>query len=344
MTRRIAMAALAAALVAPFASSASRADTTVLFNVFTPLASPTFTKVLGPWHQEIEKVTQGRVKINRPPQSLAPPPEQLNMVRAGVADGAFMFNAFLQKSHPLLQLAFLPGTMTSGKADAVALWRTYQNFFKDKNAYDGVVLLGFFASPPGHIYNIDKTPIQSLDFFKGKKVWSLPGVTAQAMGRTGATVVPGPAVRMYEIISKGVVDAFCCIEYGDLNAFKVLQYVGAVTEVEGAVFSPKFSVFMSNAKWQQISPADQAAIMKISGEALARLSSGIDDLNAELKKKYLAGGGTVVTATPAFNAALKKAWQPLHDDWMTQAKKLGVDGEAALAFYLAEAKKVAMEK
>ena len=315
------------------------ADTTVLFNVFTPLASPTYTKVLGPWMQQVETVTQGRVKMNKPPQSLAPPPEQLNMVRAGVADGAFMFNAFLQRSHPLLQMAFLPGTMTSGKADAVALWRTYQKYFAQKNPYPGIQLLGFFASPPGHIYNIEKKPIQSLADLKGKKAWSLPGMTAQAMGRTGAAIVPGPAVRMHEIISKGVVDAFCCIEYGDLNAFKVTQYVGAVTEVEGAVFSPKFSVFMSAAKWSQISAADRAAIMNISGEALARRSAGIDEGNAALKKKYIADGGIVVPATPAFNAELKAAWKPLVEQWMADAAKLGVNGREALDFYLAEAKK-----
>ena len=333
---------LAACMLFAGVGSAS-AETTVLFNVFTPLASPTYTKVLGPWMQEVEKVTQGRVKMNRPPQSLAPPPEQLNMVRSGVADGAFIFNAFLQKSHPLLQLAFLPGTMTSGKADAVALWRTYQRYFAQKNPYPGIQLLGFFASPPGHIYNIEKKPIQSLADLKGKKAWSLPGITAQAMGRTGASIVPGPAVRMYEIISKGVVDAFCCIEYGDLNAFKVLQYVGAVTEVEGAVFSPKFSVFVSAAKWAQISPADQAAIMNISGEALARRSAGIDEGNAILKKKYIADGGIVVSATPAFNSELKAVWKPLVDQWIAEAGKLGVNGREALNSYLAEAKKVAAE-
>ena len=77
--------------------------------MFTPLASPTYTKVLAPWFDDIEKATQGRVKINRPPQSLAPPPEQLNMVVSGVADGAFQFNAFLQKSHPLIQIGSLRG-------------------------------------------------------------------------------------------------------------------------------------------------------------------------------------------------------------------------------------------
>lgn len=233
--------------------------------------------------------------------------------------------------------------MTSGKADAIALWRTYQKFFAEKNPFNDVVLLGFFASPPGHIYNIEKKPIQSLAELAGKKSWSLPGMTAQAMGRTGVSVVPGPAVRMYEIVSKGVVDVFCCIEYGDLNAFKVLQYLGAVTEVDGAVFSPKFSVFISAAKWKQISPEDQAAIMKLSGEALARRSALIDDFNADLKKKYISDGGIVVPATKEFNAELKKAWEPLIEEWIAQAKASGVDGRAALDFYLAEAKKASQE-
>ena len=331
----------AACVLAVTAASASAQTRTVLFNVFTPPSSPTFTKVLGPWFEDIEKATQGRVKINRPPQSLAPPPEQMNMVVSGVADGAFQLTAFLQKSHPLLQIGYLPGTMTSGKADAIAMWRTYQKFFAEKNPFDNVVLLGFFALPAGHIFNIEKKPIQSLADLKGKKSWALPGMTAQAMGRTGVSVVPGPAVRMHEIVSKGVVDVFCCVEFGDLNAFKVIQHVGAVTEVEGAVFAAKFSVFISQAKWKQISPADQEAIMKLSGEALALRSALIDEVNSDLKKKYIADGGIVVQATPAFNAELKKAWEPLIEEWIAETKKLGVDGRAALDFYLAEAKKAA---
>lgn len=337
-------ALFAAACITVAGIGSAVAQTTILFNKFAPPPSPTNTQVINPWLKEIERVTEGRVKIVTPSQSLAPPPEQLNMVKNGVADGAFQFNAFLEKSHPLLQIGFLPGTMYSGKANAVALWRTYQKFFAAKDPFSEVKLLGFFASPPGHIYSMDKKPIQSVAELNGKKVWSLPGVTAQAMGLTGASVVPGPAVRMYEVISKGVVDAFCCIEYGDLDAFKVLQYLGAVTEIDGAVFSPTFSVFISNAKWAQISPKDQAAIMAVSGEALARLSAGIDQRNAEVKKRYLAGGGVIVEATRDFNAELRKAWTPLIEKWIANAKTMGVDGQAAFDYYVAEAKKLAAER
>lgn len=325
------------------AISPASATTTVLFSLFAPPTSPTVTKVMAPWLKDIERVTEGRVKIVTPPQSLAPPPEQLNMVANGVADGAYQFNAFLQKSHPLLQLSFLPGTMYSGKADAIALWRTYQKFFATKHPFKHVHLLGFFASPPGYLYSMTKTPIQSMAQLKDKKVWSLPGVTAQAIALTGAAVVPGPAVRMYEIVSKGVVDEFCCVEYGDLKAFKVLQYAKAITTVKGGVFAPAFSVFISNAKWAQISPKDQAAITAISGEALARRSAGIDQHSKKVINQYIAHGGIVVPAKPSFNAQLKKAWAPLYKQWIANANALGVDGKAALAYYVSQAKQAAAE-
>lgn len=331
---------LFAAGIGLLTASPAAAQTKLLFNVFSPPASEISQNVIYPWLKDIERVTQGRVKIIIPPQNMAPPPEQMNMVKTGVADGAFIFNAFLQKSHPSLQFGFLPGTMHTALADGVAYWRTYEKFIAPKHPINEVKLLGFFANPPGHLYNIAKTPIRSLADMKDKKTWSLPGLTARAMGLTGASVVPGPAVRMYEIISKGVVDHFCCIDYGDMKAYKVLQYVGAVTEIDGAMFSPKFAVFVNKAKWMTISAKDRAAIMKISGEALARRGGVNDEHNVALRKAYLAHGGIIEKATPAFNAALKKAWQPLYDQWIASANKEGVDGKAALAYFMSEAKKV----
>jgi TRAP-type C4-dicarboxylate transport system substrate-binding protein len=331
---------LFAAGLALLVARPAAAETKILFNVFTPPSSEISQKIIYPWLKEIERVTEGRVKIVIPPQNMAAPPEQMNMVKTGVADGAFMFNAFLQKSHPALQLGFLPGTMHTALADGVAYWRTYEKFIAPKHPVNEVKLLGFFANPPGHLYNMEKKPIQSIADMKGKKTWSLPGLTASAIGATGASVVPGPAVRMYEIVSKGVVDHFCCIDYGDMQAYKVLQYVGAVTEVEGGVFSPKFSVFVNTAKWNSLSPKDQAAIMKISGEALARRAGLNDEHNESVKKDYLAHGGIIVKASPEFNAALKKTWQPLFDAWIASANKEGVDGKAALAYFMSEAKKV----
>lgn len=342
--RFIRFAMIAASFGLTFAGATqAAAKTVILFNNFAPFTNDSYTKIIKPWAEDVARVTDGRVEIKVPPQSLAPPPEQMNMVKAGVADGAFMLNAFLQKSHPLLQIGFLPGTMHSAVADAVAYWRTYQKFFAPRHPINEVKLIGFFAFPPGYIYNIKKTPIQSIAEMKDKKMWSLPGTAARAIGMTGAAVVPGPAARMYDIVSKGVVDGLCCIDYEDMSVFKVMKYIGAVTKVDGGVFSPKFSMFVSNAKWKQISPKDQKAIMAISGEALARRSAAIDAHNEQFRQEYLKRGGIIVNAKPSFDAALKKLWKPLTDQWIARANKLGVDGRAALAYYLNQAKLVESE-
>lgn len=334
---------MAAVLALGFGATAAQAQN-VLFNSFVPHASAIHTKVIGPFLEDITKATQGRVKFKIPPQNLAPPPEQMNMVRNGIADGAYMFNAFLQKSNPALQMALLPGSGTSGKANGVALWRTYEKYLKQKNPIAGVKLLGFFAIPPSHIFNMKKEPITSIAFYKGKKVWSLPGLTSQAMAATGAVVVPGPAVRAYDIVSKGVVDAFCCIDFGDLNALKLKQFVGAVTNVEGGVFQANFSVFLSQKKWNEISAADRAIIEKLGGEALARRASHIDQVDADAREAYRKEGGIIVNASSAFNTDLKKAWLPMTKVWADAAAKTGVEAMPALEFYRAEARKVAAEK
>ncbi|MEJ2435291.1 MAG: hypothetical protein P8Y53_19880, partial [Pseudolabrys sp.] len=183
IAKHIARPAIVAAGIGLMAAAGpAAAQTTLLFNVFAPPSSEISRVVIMPWLKDIERVTQGRVKIKVPPQNMAPPPEQMNMVKTGVADGAFIFNAFLQKSHPMLQIGFLPGTMRSAVADGVAYWRTYQKFIAPKNPIKEVKLLGFFANPPGQLYNIKKKPIQSLADMKDKKTWSLPGVTARALG------------------------------------------------------------------------------------------------------------------------------------------------------------------
>jgi TRAP-type C4-dicarboxylate transport system substrate-binding protein len=313
----------------------------ILFNKLTPPLSPTNARVVDPWLAGIEQATEGRVRIVTPVRNMAPPHEQLKLVTSGRADGAFQLNLFLEHSHPLLQIGFLPGIKQSAEADAVALWRTYQKYFAPKRPFVEAKLLGFFCAPAGHIYNIDKTPIQSLRDLKDKKVWSLPGSPARTVTCLGAAAVPGPAIWMHQIISNGAVDAFSCVEYADLETYDVLQYVGAATEIEGGLFSAQFCVFFGNAKWREIAPRDQDAIMEISGEALARRSSSIDAQCEAVKQRYLAQGGIVVPATPAFNAEIKQAWAPLIDQWIESANQQGVDGRAALDFYLTEAKTIA---
>ena len=61
----------------------------------------------------------------------------------------------------------------------------------------------------------------AIDDLKSRKMWALPGVTANVIKGTGSAVVAGPAVQMLEIISKGVVDGYTGVPFSSVVQFKL---------------------------------------------------------------------------------------------------------------------------
>lgn len=331
-------AAFAAAISVSFAAPA---EDKILFNVFTPPKANPSDKIMLPWVKELNAAGKGVLTIEVPTQSLAPPPRQMDIVTQGVADGAFIFNAFLQKRVPQVQVSLLPLTKTTGEADGVALWRTYGKFFKAGDPFKDVMLLGFFAAPGGHLFSMKDEPIRTAADVKTMKMWSLPGYPSIMLKNMGTAVVPGPAVRMYEIVSKGTVDAYCCVDLADAYAFNAAQFAKSMTVVPGAMFGASFSVFMSKAKWSALSQKSRDLILSMSGEKLARRSAGWDAAIQKAEARFKADGKQTLDAPAELVAALQAAAQPVHDAWVKEVSAMGVDGKAALAFYRAEATKVA---
>ena len=323
------------------AAQPAAADTTIVFNNFLSPNDKLWLDVMKPWIADIERVTEGRVKFTVPASSLAPPPEILNSVQQGVADGAFQMVGFLREQHPELQLSLLPMTYFGNEETSVALWRTWETHFKGKNDLRDVELLGLVTTPPGSFLNMKKDPFQSLSDLKGVKMWSLPGLASDTLAATGAVVSPGPAVRMYEVISGGVVDAFCCINFESLEVFNVTQYVGAATEVPGHLFAPAFAVFIRSDVMAEISPEDQARIREVSGEKLARYGSFGDPAEAAARQRAIDNGVPIVPASEAFVAELEQAFEPVRAAWFKAVEPMGIDGAAALEFYLEQQKAIA---
>ncbi|MDX5401784.1 MAG: hypothetical protein LPK02_05425 [Rhodobacterales bacterium] len=321
-------AAAALALATPVA-----AQTNILFNNFLSPNDEVNKLVINPWIADIARVTEGRVTFSQPESSLAPPPEILNAVQQGIADGGFLMVGFLENSNPLLQLPLLPNVNTSAGAASVALWRTYEKFFVGHDKLDNVELLGLIMVPPGGFYSMNDLVFDDISDFAGVKIWGLPGYASRSLAALGATVTPGPAVRMYEVVSGGVVDAFCCVNYPSIEVFNVAQFARSATDIPGGVFAPTFAFFIHSDVWDSLSPEDQAAIRSVSGEVMSRNAGAADALNVEARERFRASGGQVSDASPEFVAQLDAAWAPIHQSWIDATNAAGVDGAAALAFY-----------
>jgi len=331
----LASAALAASAAV---SMPAHAKTKLLFCSFVTPKHVINHGILVPWLKDIQKATEGRVSI-RIVQAcrMAPPPLQMVMVQKGTADGAFVFNAFLRKLLPSTQIGIHPQMTETAVGRAVAQWRMYQKFFKDKEKYTGLEMVGYFGATDGSWYSMSDKPLTSMASLKGIKTWTLPSVPAQALKLSGANIVPGPAVRVYPIVSKGVVDAFVGLSFGDLKAFKIDKYAKSATRIPGGWFGATFSTFWNKKKWDTISAKDQKIIWNLSGEKLARRSYAWDAQNYKLQQAF-AKKRKIHVMPEAEMAKFRAAWAPLYEEWIKTVNAMGVDGKAALAYFKQQAK------
>jgi len=327
----LAAAALAGAGLAPRAASAQ----TILFNCFFPPQHYTCRVMLRDWSKDIEKATSGRVKFNIPPKSVVAPPDQYDGVVNGVMDGALQFNQFIANKVTGIQIGQLPFIGTeSAESGSVALWRTYQKFFADKNEYGPVVLLADYVSSGAEFWSTTDEPIRSIEDLKSRKMWALPGVTANIIKETGSAVVAGPAVQMLEIISKGVVDGFVGVSFSSITAFKLTDYTKGVTVFPDKIFTPTFSFFIGRKKWDTIPEADRKAIVAVSGEKAARHFGQVQDgVQNRSRSQLLKGGLKHIKGDPAMLIYLKALGKPITDAWLKKVAAMGVDGKAAIAYY-----------
>lgn len=338
MLNRRTLAALM--LCAGLAANAQAQTNTILFNSFVPPQHPINSRVFKDWVVDVEKATNGRVKFDVPPASLAAPNQQMDGVSKGIFDMAYMFHGLLENKVKLSQIAHLPGVNTTAKGSSIALWRTYEKFFQSANEYKDVHLLGLFVIYPGTIFGIKK-PINSVADIKGTKILGNPGVPARMLEAAGGGVVAAPAVRSFEIISGGTVDAFSGYAPADAFAFKTLQYAKYITDLPGGISAPSFAFFINKKKWDAIPKADQEVISKMSGEALAARFGAVDAVDNKVRADAAAGGVEIKPASPAFAAEMAKLADPIIQEWIKQANASGVDGAAALAFYKQQAEQAA---
>ena len=315
-------------------------QTKVLFNSFIPHNHFFNQDVLLPWLDMVTKATDGRVVFEVPPTSLAAPQAQYDGVKKGIFDAAYIANPFIYNTIKLPSIAQLPFTAVSAQASTLALWKTQEKFFNKANEFKDVHLFAHFVGLGADIVSA-KDPIRSAADIKGLKMYSLPGSTANMMTAAGAAVIAAPAVRSYELISSGTVDAFSGLATLDFEMFKSLQYGKQIVRIPGGTAAPVFSFFMSKKKWASISTKDQETINQLAREPMAKLiGAAYDKRAADLDKKLIANGMPIEKPSTQFMTELKQLGQPSIDAWLKEAEKLGVDGQAALNYYQAEAKAI----
>ncbi|MCB1889134.1 MAG: TRAP transporter substrate-binding protein [Rhodocyclaceae bacterium] len=256
------------ALAAGSLPGAARAETRLTLSNWVPPTHFVYKDILQPWIDAVAKATEGRVVISTLPKPVGSPPQHFELARKGVADVTWGNFTYEPERFKTMWFAELPMMGANCEASSVALWRTYEKYLADNAAFKGVKMLGVGMLGGGQFNHPGKL-VQSLEDLQGQKVRMGGPIQKRLIEALGAVPVSAPATKAYEMLEGGVIDASLHGLESVVN-FRLdgkLKYHSIVPE---GLYDGTFFIVMNQAKFNRISPADQQAIMKVSGEMLSR--------------------------------------------------------------------------
>jgi TRAP-type C4-dicarboxylate transport system substrate-binding protein len=317
---------LAVALAFGFtAPAAHAANITLTYSNFFP---PTHiqSKLAESWCKEVEKRTDGRVKVQYfAGQTLTKAPQTYDSVVDGIADIGMSACAYTRGRFPLMQAIDLPFGYPSGVAATAAANALFKKFHPKE--FDQTVVMYMDAHGPGFIQTRDKA-IHTLANLKGLKIRST-GMSAQMVQALGATPVAMSMPDSYQALQKGVVDGSAYPMEAN-KGWKLGEVCHFATADYSAAYTTCFFVVMNKNKWKAISAKDQKAIEAINDEWAVKHGEAWDSSDVAGTRFFLQQGGTIIGLDAKESEQWQKAVTPLITDYAKMLTQKGYDGNAVI--------------
>lgn len=299
---------------------------TLSYSIFFP---PTHAQGIAGanWAKEIEKKTNGRVKINvYAGGTLAKAPETYTAVTGGIADIGMSCFAYTRGRFPVMEAVDLPLGYPDGKTATRVANEFYQ---KMKPAeLDDVKVLYLHAHGPGLLHTKTK-PVKTIADMKGLKVRST-GFSAKVVTALGGVPVAMPQPATYEALQKGVVEGtFAPME--TLKGWKQAEVIKYTTNCRDIGYTTAMFVVMNKQKWEKL-PADiQKIFTEVSEEWIRVQGEAWDKADQEGLLYTLELGNEIIELTPQQSALWVETVQPVMNEYIAGMKKKNLPGEKAVS-------------
>lgn len=273
------------------------------------------------WAKEVEKRTNGKVKVQTfPGGTLLPAKSIFDGVVTGTADIGNFAMSYQPGRFPVSEAIDLPIGFTSARAASLALFDLIEKY--NPKEFEKVKVLTLFTCPPADF--MTKTPVKSLKDIKGMELRA-SGTGAEILKRLGAIPVGMPQSEAPEAIQKGVVK-------GNVSSMEILKdfnfaaYLPYATEAN--LFVVTFAVVMNKDKWNSL-PSDVKKVMDdLRREQAEWTGRYVDDHVQEAlkwsKEKY---NHQVFKLSDADMKEIERLTKPMIDEYIKKVNAMGLPGE-----------------
>jgi TRAP-type C4-dicarboxylate transport system substrate-binding protein len=321
----ITAALLTAIIFFPAGGFEAQAGTTQLtYSVFFP-PSHGQAKAGEAWAREIEKMTNGQVKINvLAGGTLTPAPQCFDGVLKGISDIGMSVFAYTRGRFPLLEVLDLPMGYPNGRVATQVANEFFRKF--SPKELEGVKVLYLHAHGPGLLHT--QKPVTTMEQLKGMKIRST-GLSAKIVAALGGVPVAMPQGQTYESLQKGVVEGtFAPME--TLKGWKQAEVIKSTTDCSGIGYTTAMFVVMNLQKWNSL-PADVRKVMEeVSAQWIDVHGEAWDQDDREGREYTLSLGNKIVPLSAEENTRWKKAVRPIIDNYIKEVSAKGLPAEKAV--------------
>jgi TRAP-type C4-dicarboxylate transport system substrate-binding protein len=288
------------------------------------------SKLAEAWCQEVEKRTNGAVKVEYfPGQTLTKANQCYDGTVEGLSDLGFSVLAYTRGRFPVMSAVDLPLGYSSGSVATQVINRVYNQFHPKE--FDDVKVMYLHAHGPGLIHTKGKA-IHKLEDVKGLK-FRAHGTSALVVQALGGTPVPKPMPECYEMLQKGVVDGAVYPFEAD-KGWKLGEVTNYAVAAFDAAYTTSFFVVMNKGKWESL-PADvQKTIEAINQEWILKHGEAWDTSDVEGMHYFLNQGGTIVGLDKKEMARWKAAVAPIVNDYVADAKTKGISNAQEIVDFI----------
>ncbi|HEY7459375.1 MAG TPA: TRAP transporter substrate-binding protein [Xanthobacteraceae bacterium] len=279
------------------------------------------------WIKAIEEASGGNLTVELDKAPLAKPDGQYDLVKNGVRDMVWAIPTYTPGRFDMLAAGEIPFLCPNATVCSPALSRWYRKHKLDEKEFTDTKLLNVFVHGPGMLHTVK--PVKTLEEIKGIKVRA-GGAGVAISQALGMSAVAMPATQAHEALSRGTVEGVL-FPWEAVESFRLTEAVKAHLEIPGGMYTATFVIIINNDAFKKLSPSNQAALMKVSGDAGSRLfGKHWDEADARARENAKKAGNAIQTLAPAELERWKPMLQFVRDEWLKKAKDRGLDGPALL--------------
>ncbi len=294
------------------------------FATHVPSMHHSYKNLLLPWAAEVEKRTEGRVKVTvYPDQQLGKLPEMYDDLLRGTSDMAVILPGFIMGRFPLESVFHLPTLVPGDDADPTGIavrTMVYEKYLTPLYFKDVKVLWTGRYGPTNFL--MAAKPVRKLEDLKGRIIGfgggRTPPFILKALGAASESI---QSAEVYTSLEKKVIDGML-FPLSTLRAFKLAEVAKYVTRTDFG--SATNFTAMRLAAWNSLSPADQKIITDLIPWALDKQGKTYrndDELAIETGKK---AGVEFIELSPTEKQRWIDALRPVDKQWIAEMDGMGL--------------------